>query len=280
MTLVLSGGEHAGGIRSQIRKELSADPSLKPGLAVIIVGDDPASAVYVASKERACTRAGIRSVVIRLDGSATQPRVLEKIRELNSRDDIHGILVQLPLPDHISPDAVASAVHPGKDVDGFHPENVGRLWRGENGLFPCTPSGIIGLLEHYDIPLEGRNAVIAGRSNIVGKPMAALLLRKNCTVTIAHSRTRGLPELCASADILIAAVGRPGMIGRSWIKPGAVVVDVGINRTPGGQLTGDVSYNEVFDLCSAITPVPGGVGPLTIAYLLKNTFLAASAPAE
>lgn len=280
MTLVLSGGEHAGGIRSQIRKELSADPSLKPGLAVIIVGDDPASAVYVASKERACTRVGIRSVVIRLDGSATQPRVLEKIRELNSRDDIHGILVQLPLPDHISPDAVASAVHPSKDVDGFHPENVGRLWRGENGLFPCTPSGIIGLLEHYDIPLEGRNAVIAGRSNIVGKPMAALLLRKNCTVTIAHSRTRGLPELCASADILIAAVGRPGMIGRSWIKPGAVVVDVGINRTPGGQLTGDVSYNEVFDLCSAITPVPGGVGPLTIAYLLKNTFLAASAPAE
>ncbi len=200
--------------------------------------------------------------------------MLRLIDELNSSREVHGILVQLPLPRHISPSRVASAVLPEKDVDGFHPVNVGKLWRGEDGLFPCTPSGIIGLLHHHGIPLQGKNALIAGRSNIVGKPMAALLLRENCTVTLAHSRTENLPEKARAADILVAAVGKPEFVRENWVKPGAVVIDVGINRDSSGELIGDVDYHGVFERCSAITPVPGGVGPLTIAFLLKNTLKA------
>lgn len=274
MPLVLSGRKYARVVRASIRNRVTELNGLPPGLAVVIVGDNAASKVYVAAKKKACGKIGFHSSVIALSGETTEADILRLIDELNADDSIHGILVQLPLPDHISVDRVASAVMPEKDVDGFHPVNVGRLWRGEDGLFPCTPSGIVGLLHHHDIVLSGKNALIVGRSNIVGKPMAALLLRENCTVTVAHSRTVDLMEQCRKADILIAAVGRAEMIKRNWIKPGAVIVDVGMNRNSDGKLVGDVDYDDVFDVCSAITPVPGGVGPLTIAFLLENTFKA------
>ncbi len=274
MTLVLSGKDYAKKVRADIKDHISRLPSPPPGLAVIMVGNDPASSVYVASKERACKRVGISSRVHELPEDTPEAEVLRLIDELNSSREVHGILVQLPLPRHISPSRVASAVLPEKDVDGFHPVNVGKLWRGEDGLFPCTPSGIIGLLHHHGIPLQGKNALIAGRSNIVGKPMAALLLRENCTVTLAHSRTENLPEKARAADILVAAVGKPEFVRENWVKPGAVVIDVGINRDSSGELIGDVDYHGVFERCSAITPVPGGVGPLTIAFLLKNTLKA------
>ncbi len=274
MPLVLSGRKYARVVRASIRNRVTELNGSPPGLAVVIVGDNAASKVYVAAKEKACEKVGFHSSVIALSGETTEADILRLIDELNADDSVHGILVQLPLPDHISVDRVASAVMPEKDVDGFHPVNVGRLWRGEDGLFPCTPSGIVGLLHHHDIVLSGKNALIVGRSNIVGKPMAALLLRENCTVTVAHSRTVDLMKQCRKADILIAAVGRAEMIKRNWIKPGAVIVDVGMNRNSDGKLVGDVDYDDVFDVCSAITPVPGGVGPLTIAFLLENTFKA------
>ncbi len=274
MTLVLSGKEYAKKVRADITHRISLLSGPPPGLAVIMVGSDPASSVYVASKERACKKVGITSRVHELPESVSEADVLQLIQKLNSDNGVHGILVQLPVPRHISPSRVASAVLPEKDVDGFHPVNVGKLWRGEEGLYPCTPSGIIGLLHHYDIPLQGKNALVAGRSNIVGKPMAALLLRENCTVTLAHSRTENLPERAREADILIAAVGKPEFVKENWVKPGAVVIDVGINRNSLGDLVGDVDYSGVFHRCSAITPVPGGVGPLTIAFLLRNTLLA------
>ncbi len=274
MALVLSGKDYAREVRKSVKERAAGLQGPPPGLAVIMVGDDPASSVYVASKERACRKAGFLSRVIRLDESSTEDQVLGRVHELNRDDSIHGILVQLPVPEHISPDAVAAAVDPAKDVDGFHPVNVGRLWRGEKGLFPCTPMGIMGLLKRHDIPLEGKNALVLGRSNIVGKPMAALLLRENCTVTIAHSRTVNLPAMCSRADILIAAVGRPRMIGPDLVSEGAVVIDVGMNRDENGDLCGDVDYQAVFGKASAITPVPGGVGPLTIAFLLENTLRA------
>lgn len=274
MTEVLSGKAFARIIRKSVRESVSALQGPPPGLAVVMVGNDPASSVYVASKERACGKAGFFSRVIRLPETTSQNEVLQLVGELNLDRSIHGILVQLPVPEHISPAAVASAVLPEKDVDGFHPVNVGKLWRGEEGLFPCTPTGIVSLLRHHGIPLQGKNAVIVGRSNIVGKPMAALLLRENCTVTIAHSRTVNLKEKCREADIVIAAVGKAKMIDSDWIAPGAVVVDVGMNRDENGELCGDVDYDDVFEKCSAITPVPGGVGPLTIAFLLQNTLTA------
>ncbi|PIE52741.1 bifunctional methylenetetrahydrofolate dehydrogenase/methenyltetrahydrofolate cyclohydrolase FolD [Candidatus Fermentibacteria bacterium] len=274
MTHVLSGRKYSRTVKSSLRERIASLSGEPPGLTVVMVGNDPASSVYVASKEKACRKVGIRGEVIHLPESTSEEEVLQVIRGLNKDSSVHGILVQLPLPDHISAVTVASAVLPEKDVDGFHPVNVGRLWRGEDGLFPCTPSGITGLLKHYEIPLEGKNAVIVGRSNIVGKPMAALLLRENCTVTVAHSRTVDLKALCSSADILIAAVGKARMIGPGWIGNGAVVVDVGINRDSDGNLAGDVDYDAVFEKCYAITPVPGGVGPLTIAFLLENTFKA------
>ncbi len=274
MAEVLSGKAYAKVVRKSIKERVSALTGPPPGLSVIMVGNDSASSVYVASKEKACRRVGFYSKVIHLPETVSQEKVLQIIEELNSDPSIHGILVQLPVPEHISPQAVASAVIPEKDVDGFHPVNVGRLWRGEEGLFPCTPSGIIGLLHHHGIPLEGKNAVVVGRSNIVGKPMAALLLRENCTVTITHSRTENLMQKCREADILIAAVGRPRMITSEWVGEGAVIVDVGMNRDENGNLCGDVDYEDVVDKCSAITPVPGGVGPLTIAFLLENTLAA------
>ncbi len=274
MALVLSGRKYARVVRASLRDRVSELQGSAPGLAVIMVGDDPASRVYVGAKEKACKKVGFNSRVIGLPAETSEADILGLVGELNCDDTVHGILVQLPLPDHISVDRVASAVLPEKDVDGFHPVNVGRLWRGEEGLFPCTPSGIVGLLHHHDISMRGKNALVVGRSNIVGKPMAALLLRENCTVTVAHSRTVDLMGQCRKADILIVAVGKPEMIQRDWVKPGAVVVDVGMNRNSNGKLVGDVAYNDVFDVCSAITPVPGGVGPLTIAFLLENTFKA------
>ena len=274
MALVLSGRKFARVVRASLRERVAALQGPPPGLTVVMVGDDPASQVYVGAKEKACRKVGFNSTVLKLPVETTEAAILELINQLNVDDSVHGVLVQLPLPDHISDDRVASAVLPEKDVDGFHPVNVGRLWRGEDGLFPCTPSGIVSLFHHHDIPLTGKNALVVGRSNIVGKPMAALLLRENCTVTVAHSRTVDLREQCREADILIAAVGKPEMIKKDWVKPGAVVVDVGMNRRSDGKLVGDVAYNEVLDICSAITPVPGGVGPLTIAFLLENTFKA------
>jgi len=274
MALVLSGSSYAGVVRESLRERVSLLEGPPPGLSVVMVGDDPASSVYVAAKEKACARVGFRSRLVRLSGETSEEAVLEVIRELNSDDTVHGILVQLPVPAHISSHKIAAAVLPEKDVDGFHPVNVGRLWRGEQGLFPCTPSGIIGILRHHGLPLSGKNALIVGRSNIVGKPMAALLLRENCTVTLAHSHTGNLKEQCRRADILVAAVGSPELITACWVKPGAVVIDVGMNRNSDGNLVGDVAYQDVFDVCSAITPVPGGVGPLTIAFLLENTFKA------
>ena len=274
MAEILSGKAFARLVRKSIAtrvEELSGPP---PGLTVIMVGDDPASSVYVRSKERACSKVGFSSNVIHLPSDTSQEHVLGLIDDLNKNPLVHGILVQLPVPDHISPTAIASAVIPEKDVDGFHPVNVGRLWRGEDGLFPCTPSGIVKLLHHHEIKLKGMNAVIIGRSNIVGKPMASLLLRENCTVTIAHSKTRDLKAICQGADLLVAAVGMPRMINSDWVKKGVVAVDVGMNRDTDGNLCGDMDYDDVFPVASAITPVPGGVGPLTIAYLLQNTLKA------
>lgn len=274
MALILSGKDFAKEVRRSVKERVEALHGEPPGLTVVMIGNDPASSVYVASKERACSRTGLRGSVVRLPESVTQREVLKLIHRLNEDPAVSGILVQLPVPEHIDPSVVASAVLPEKDVDGFHPVNVGRLWRGEPGLFPCTPMGIIGLLRHYEIPLEGKDAVIVGRSNIVGKPMAALLLRGNCTVTICHSKTKDLRDKCRKADILIAAVGRPRMITADWVGEDSVVIDVGINRDGSGKLCGDVDFDSVEPVCRAITPVPGGVGPLTIAFLLENTLKA------
>lgn len=268
--LILSGRDFAAGVRNGLADEIRDSRHRPPGLAVVMVGDDPASSVYVSMKEKACRKLGIASTMRRLPAEVRRDDLLEVVRELNRDDEVDGILCQLPLPEHIPAGEVASAVLPDKDVDGFHPVNVGRLWRGEDGLFPCTPVGVAAMLEHYRIPLDGARAVIVGRSNIVGKPMAALLLRRHATVTLAHSHTRDLAALCSSADILVAAAGRPRMITPEYVKPGATVVDVGISRTEDG-LAGDVDFDAVKETCGAITPVPGGVGPLTIAYLMSNT---------
>ncbi len=267
---VLSGKAFAKEVRRNLADEIKLIVDRPPGLAVVIVGDDPASRVYVSMKEKACGKAGIDSSVVRLDESVSQKGLLQEINRLNEDPSVDGILCQLPLPGHISANIVASAILPEKDVDGFHPENVGRLWRGEDGLFPCTPVGIIALMKHSNIDIDGADAVIVGRSNIVGKPMAALLLREHATVTLAHSHTSDLKGLCRKADILVAAVGRPHFITRDFVKPGATVIDVGISRTDDG-LVGDVDFDNVAPICGAITPVPGGVGPLTIAFLLSNT---------
>ncbi len=267
---ILSGREFAKTVRRNLAEEISQIHGRPPGLTVIIVGDNPASQVYVSMKEKACKKAGLISRIVRLEEAVSEEELLREIESLNQDSSIDGILCQLPLPEHISDETIASSILPSKDVDGFHPVNVGRLWRGEEGLFPCTPVGIIALLIHSEIQMDGVNAVIAGRSNIVGKPMAALLLREHATVTIAHSHTPDLPGLCRQADILIAAIGKPHFINSEFIKPGATVIDVGITRTSEG-LRGDVDFEQVKNICGAITPVPGGVGPLTIAFLLSNT---------
>lgn len=264
---------------------LEAAHGVKPGLAVVIVGEDPASQIYVRNKGETTLRAGMRSDTHRLAESTRQDELLALIAQLNADAGIHGILVQLPLPAHIDATVVLDAISPDKDVDGFHVVNAGRLAVGLPGLVPCTPLGCLMLLRDRLGDLSGLNAVIVGRSNIVGKPMAQLLLAESCTVTIAHSRTRDLPEVCRRADILVAAVGRPEMIKGDWIKPGATVIDVGINRVPSAdpvkaaegktRVVGDVAFKEAVEVAGRITPVPGGVGPMTIACLLANTYSAA-----
>lgn len=255
--------------------ELKASHGIVPGLTVVLVGEDPASKVYVASKEREAKAAGMNSTAHRLPATATQDEVLALVRRLNADPSVHGILVQLPLPKQVDAQAVIEALDPGKDVDGFHTINTGRLWGQGGGLVPCTPQGSMLLLRQAMERPAGAHAVVVGRSMIVGKPVAALLLAADCTVTVAHSKSRDLPGICRGADILIAAVGRPEMIRGDWVKPGAVVIDVGINRTAEGRLVGDVAFAEAAKVAGAITPVPGGVGPMTIACLLRNTVIAA-----
>lgn len=272
-------------IAAELRENLAADvreftqaTGVTPGLATVLVGDDPASAVYVKSKNQSCVKAGMRSLHEHLAVSTPQAELLDLISRLNADPVVHGILVQLPLPSHIDETAVLDAVSPWKDVDCFHPENVGRLSQGRPRFLPCTPHGVQVLLLRTGIPLDGAHAVILGRSDIVGKPLALMLIQKgigaNATVTVCHSRTRHLPEICRTADILIAAIGKPEFVTADMVLPGAVVIDVGINRVEG-KLVGDVKYDEVSQKASYITPVPGGVGPMTIAMLLRNTLTAA-----
>jgi methylenetetrahydrofolate dehydrogenase (NADP+)/methenyltetrahydrofolate cyclohydrolase len=248
-----------------------------PGLRVVRVGDDPASGVYVRNKDRAAQQAGFDSATLQLPESVTEAELLALVRQLNDDPAVDGILVQLPLPAHIRAEAVIQSIDPAKDVDGFHATNAGRLATGQSALVPCTPKGIMHLLAAADTPIRGARAVVLGRSNIVGKPMAALLLAADATVTIAHSRTRDLPAECRRADILVAAVGRAELVRGDWVAAGATVIDVGINRRPDGKLVGDVAFAEVVPHAGAITPVPGGVGPMTIACLLENTLDAAVA---
>jgi methylenetetrahydrofolate dehydrogenase (NADP+)/methenyltetrahydrofolate cyclohydrolase len=267
-------------VSSQIRQELAGEvrdlknQGLTPGLAVILVGENPASQVYVRQKEKGCSEVGISSIKHELSSSTTEDELLELIDKLNKDSSIHGILVQLPLPKQINEEKVLMAIDPAKDVDGFHPINVGALMVGSGTLLPCTPKGIIELLKRYNADLNGKNAVVVGRSNIVGKPVALLLLRENATVEICHSRTRDLKEHTKKADVLVAAVGRPKFITGDMIKAGAYVIDVGVNRLEKG-LVGDVDFEAAKEVAAAITPVPGGVGPMTIAMLLKNTVIAA-----
>ena len=250
---------------------------VEPTLAVVLVGEDKASQTYVRAKEKACNEYGIKSVAHRLSENTTQNELLALINVLNLDDSIHGILVQLPLPKHIDTNVVLAAIDPRKDVDGFHAVNVGKLVSGLEGFVPCTPLGVMEILKEYGIDVAGLNAVVIGRSNIVGKPMANLLLNASATVTITHSKTKNLKEICKNADLIFAAIGRPFFLKADMVKDGAVVVDVGINRLDDGRLVGDVDFDEVAPKCSYITPVPGGVGPMTIAMLLNNTILAAQA---
>lgn len=268
-------------VSSQIKEELAAEVSdlkkqgINPALAVILVGDDPASQVYVRNKEKACQQVGIKSLKYELSKETSQEQLLELIAKLNQDAAVHGILVQLPLPSHIDEQKVITAINPKKDVDGFHPVNVGGLVIGAASFWPCTPSGVIELLKRYNIPIEGSRAVVLGRSNIVGKPVALMLLHNNATVIICHSKTRDLAEITRQADILVAAIGKPKFVTAEMVKEGAAVIDVGVNRTEAG-LVGDVDFAAVKEKVSAITPVPGGVGPMTIAMLMKNTVLAAA----
>lgn len=280
MTQILDGKALAKQIQQDLKTEvelLTTQIDRPPGLAVIMVGDNPASAAYVRNKERACTRVGIASYGKHLPTTATQAEVSALIDELNADDRVDGILVQLPLPDHLDSVALLNQIHPDKDADGLHPVNLGRLLRGEPGLQSCTPAGVMALLKAYDLPIAGKNAVVVGRSILVGKPLALMLLAKNATVTIAHSHSQDLATITRGADILVAAVGRPNLITPDMVKPGAVVIDVGINRVmvdaEKSRLVGDVDYDAVTPVASHITPVPGGIGPMTVAMLLRNTVL-------
>ncbi len=260
-------------ISAQIKEECKAKvekEKLNRCLAVVLVGDDPASAVYVGNKKKACEFCGVKSVSHELPASTTEEELLKLVDDLNKDDSVDGILVQLPLPVHIDEDKVIKAISPDKDVDGFHPENVGRLSIGQPGYLSCTPAGIIQLLKRSNVDMDGKNCVVIGRSNIVGKPMALLMLRENATVTVCHSHTKDLKEVCKRADILIVAIGKPKMIDASYVKDGAVVIDVGIHRQENGKLCGDVDFDSVEPVASKITPVPGGVGPMTIAMLMHN----------
>jgi methylenetetrahydrofolate dehydrogenase (NADP+)/methenyltetrahydrofolate cyclohydrolase len=248
---------------------------IEPGLAVVLVGEDPASQVYVRNKGRACAEVGIVSTELKLPDTTSEAELLSVIDKLNRDPAVHGILVQLPLPKGIDSKRILDAIDPGKDVDGFHPVNVGRLTIGEALFPPCTPAGVIKLLEHAGVPLSGANAVVVGRSHIVGKPAALLLLQKNATVTITHSRTKDLAAICRRADILVAAIGKPRFVTADMVKPGVALIDVGINRLPDGNLVGDVDFGPCSEIAGWITPVPGGVGPMTITMLLENTIVAA-----
>lgn len=277
---VINGKEIVGTIREEIRSEveqLTAE-GRRPGLAVIIVGDDPASHVYVNNKEKACEKAGIYSEVHRLPAETTQEQLIRLVHQLNEDERIHGILVQSPLPAHIQEEEVVDEITPGKDVDCFHPVNVGNLMIGkQGGMKPCTPAGVIEVLKRIGAPIAGKHAVVVGRSNIVGKPMAMLLLQEHATVTICHSRTPNMAEITRQADILVVAVGKEKLIGPEHVKPGAIVMDVGMNRNSEGKLCGDVDFEQVKEIAGAITPVPGCLGPMTITMLLQNTIRAAKA---
>jgi len=280
----IDGKTFAANLRAEIGRKvtlLKEKHGLTPGLSVILVGEDPASEVYVRNKGKATVEAGMNSNTHTMAENATHDEVMAKVEELNADPAVHGILVQLPLPKQVNEDAIINAIHPAKDVDGFHTLNVGRLNSGQDAMVPCTPVGCMVMLKEVVGDLTGKQAIVVGRSNIVGKPMAALLLKEHCTVTIAHSRTQDLAAECRRADIVIAAVGRPRMVKGNWIKPDATVIDVGINRIEdastksGSRLVGDVDFDEAVKVAGAITPVPGGVGPMTIACLLKNTLTAA-----
>ena len=269
MAEIIDGKAISLAIKEECRDKVEKE-NLKRCLAVVLVGDDPASAVYVGNKKKACEFCGVKSVSHELPATTTEEELLNLVAELNMDDSINGILVQLPLPSHIDEDKVIRAISPDKDVDGFHPENVGKLSIGQPGFLSCTPAGIIQLLKRSNVDMDGKNCVIIGRSNIVGKPMALLMLRENATVTVCHSHTKDLKEICKRADILIVAIGKPKMIDASYVKDGAVVIDVGIHRQENGKLCGDVDFDTVEPVASMITPVPGGVGPMTIAMLMKN----------
>jgi methylenetetrahydrofolate dehydrogenase (NADP+)/methenyltetrahydrofolate cyclohydrolase len=278
---IIDGKAVAAELRAQLAIDVAAYAAAHgrpPGLATVLIGDDPASAVYVGSKQRQCEDIGMRSFGVRLDAGVAEAGAIAAIEELNADPAVNGIIVQLPVPDHLDGVKLTGLVDVGKDVDGLTPLSAGLLALGRPGLRPCTPSGVMLLLESVGATLEGAEAVVIGRSNLFGKPMGQLLLGANATVTTCHSRTRDLPAVCARADILIAAIGRPQMVRGDWVKPGAIVIDVGVNRLESG-LVGDVDFDAVAERASAITPVPGGVGPMTIACLLRNTVLAANAAA-
>lgn len=272
MTKIIDGKQISSQIKEELRDRVSALRSrgVEITLAVIIVGEDPASKVYVNNKKKACEFIGIRSLSYELPETTTEEELLQLIQDLNGRTDVNGILVQLPVPKHIDEQKIIHAIDPKKDVDGFHTQNVGSLCVGQKGFVSCTPAGIIQLLRRSDISIAGKECVVIGRSNIVGKPMALLMLQENATVTVCHSRTENLKEVCKRADILIVAIGKPRMITAEYVKEGAVVIDVGIHRDENNKLCGDVNYEDVAPHCSAITPVPGGVGPMTIAMLMNN----------
>ncbi len=281
-TKIIDGKAVAAQVRAEVAAQVAAIKSkhgFQPGLAVVLVGEDPASKVYVKNKGLQTVEVGMASFEHKLPAETSEADILALVHKLNADPNVNGILVQLPLPKHVNAEKVLNAINPDKDVDGFHPVNVGRLWIGERSLVPCTPTGSVILAKSVAPSLSGMNAVVVGRSNIVGKPVAALLLRENCTVTVAHSRTKDLPGVVRAADLVVAAVGQPEMVKGDWIKPGAIVIDVGINRVPGAEgktkLVGDVDYASALPVAGAITPVPGGVGPMTIACLLKNTVEAA-----
>jgi methylenetetrahydrofolate dehydrogenase (NADP+)/methenyltetrahydrofolate cyclohydrolase len=275
---LIDGKAIAAKVRAEVKEkvaEFTARTGIRPGLTVVLVGEDPASQVYVRNKGRASAEAGFQSRQIDLPASTTERDLLDLVARLNADESVHGILVQLPLPGHIDDKKVIETISPEKDVDGFHPVNAGRLFTGGASFLPCTPYGILKMLDHEKVDLKGRHAVVVGRSNIVGKPVAMLLLSRHATVTICHSRTLDLPSVVRSGDVVVAAVGKAEMIRGSWIKPGAVVVDVGMNRNAAGKLCGDVAFEEAKEIAGAVTPVPGGVGPMTIAMLLQNTYEAA-----
>ena len=277
MAKLIDGKAIAAKVRAEVALEVQnlKKSGVTPGLAVVIVGDDPASRTYVNNKKKACAETGIYSEEYALPASASQHELMELVKSLNHKKEIDGILVQSPLPDGLSEEAVVEAIDPEKDVDAFHPSNVGRIMIGNYHFLPCTPAGVIELLHSEGIEISGKNCVVIGRSNIVGKPMAMLLLHSNGTVTICHSKTKNLKEICKTADILVAAVGKPNFVTADMVKPGSAVIDVGMNRNQNGKLCGDVDFASVEKVASFLTPVPGGVGPMTIAMLLKNTVAAA-----